>query len=184
MYVDVAIECAAAARDVCIVILVHALYVLATRVCFRTSAGHVLVTKSACFCKMDAGTWIAVLGTILAVLVTTLLLLLKVKTWKKSTTSRSAVGAKSKNKWSHIRIFYGTQTETAKRFAEALSAELSSCQVVEGEVSVVDLRQCGDPEETLTQQVRTCVCPCIAQCGAVELRTHVPWSSACSVLLL
>lgn len=104
---------------------------------------------------MDAGAWLAVTGTVMAVLVTILLLLIKTKGSKKSPPLfRSAVGVRNKKKWSHIRIFYGTQTGTAKQFAETLSAELSSSQAVGGDVSVTDLRQCSDPEEMLTQQVR------------------------------
>ena len=105
---------------------------------------------------MDAGTWVVVLGTVWAVLLTMLVMLLKAKVSKKTPLSRSTVGARSKKKWSRIRIFYGTQTGTAKQFAEDLSAEFSSSHVVGGNVSVVDLRQCSDPEEILTQQVRAC----------------------------
>ena len=98
---------------------------------------------------MDAGAWLAVTGTVVAVLVTILFVLIKTKGSKKS-----ASGVMNKKKWNHIRIFYGTQTGTAKQFAETLSAELSYSQAVGGDVSVTDLRQCSDPEEMLTQQVR------------------------------
>ena len=104
---------------------------------------------------MDAGAWLAVTGTVVAVLVTMLFVLIKTKGSKKSSPLfESASGVMNKKKWSHIRIFYGTQTGTAKQFAETLSAELSYSQAVGGDVSVTDLRQCSDPEEMLTQQVR------------------------------
>lgn len=106
--------------------------------------------------KMDAGAWTVVLGTVWAVLLTMLIVLLKLKVSKKTPMSRSTVGVRSKKKWSRIRIFYGTQTGTAKQFAEDLSAEFSSSHVVGGNISIVDLRQCSDPEEILTQQVRAC----------------------------
>ena len=123
------------------------------------SAGHVLVTCARVGCKLDAGAWLALTGTVVAVLVTMLYLLIKTKGSRKSSPLfRSEVGVRNKKKWSHIRIFYGTQTGTAKQFAETLSAELSSSQAVGGDVSVTDLRQCSDPDEMLTQQVRNGVC--------------------------
>ena len=112
---------------------------------------------------MDALTLTAVLGCILVALVTTLFLLLVPKSSKKAVTSKAAK-MRSK-KWSHIRIFYGTQTGTAEQFAEALSSELSS--VVGESVSVLDLRQCSDPEEMLTQRVRSGVRVCKVMCRAM-----------------
>jgi sulfite reductase alpha subunit-like flavoprotein len=48
-----------------------------------------------------------------------------------------------------LRIFYGTQTGTAKLFAERLSGEAEKRGIT---VTLADLKDC-DPEECLTQQV-------------------------------
>ena len=48
-----------------------------------------------------------------------------------------------------LRIFYGTQTGTAKLFAGQLSGEAERRGIA---VSMADLKDC-DPEEHLTQQV-------------------------------
>lgn len=62
-----------------------------------------------------------------------------------------------------LRIFYGTQTSTAKLFAEQLSGEAERTGIT---VSLADLKDC-DPEECLTQQVS------IRTCEKVNLRDNL-----------
>ena len=51
-----------------------------------------------------------------------------------------------------VRIFFATQTGNARQFAESLSSDLSTRPAFD--CHVIDLKDCSDPEDTLTQAVR------------------------------
>ena len=51
-----------------------------------------------------------------------------------------------------VRIFFATQTGNARQFAESLSSDLSTRPGFD--CHVIDLKDCSDPEDTLTQAVR------------------------------